>query len=128
MKENIPSDEYLEACFKLFIRFLKDRGQYTVVMKYLFCDRTKGEFFQKVKQHIYSSTHNYDFGDILHIIGVLGEDWRKRAGIGYFRTIYKISIDFIDYWRNNADTITVPFNEGIEKRVVEPFDLDWSND
>lgn len=115
MKER-PSNEYLEACFKLFTRFLKERGQYKMVMKYLFFPgRKKEEFFEKVSGIYCGVIGNYSFGDILRIIPVLGGDdcenkWTCRCGIEYFPTIGKVAAAFLKYWRQHEHEIRVPFN------------------
>ena len=115
-KYKVPSDEYLEVCFKLFTRFLKERGQYKMVMNYLFFPgRKKEEFFEKVK-NIYSGVGGYTFGDILHLIPVLGggeceNNWNSRCGVSYFPTIEKVSEAFIKYWWEHKNEIKVPFNK-----------------
>ena len=115
MKEQ-PSNEYLEACFKLFTRFLKERGQYKMVMNYLFFPgRKKEEFFEKVRGIYCNLIGGYSFGDILHLIPVLGGDgdennWNCRCGIPYFPTIEKVSEAFLKYWREHEHEIKVPFN------------------
>lgn len=115
MKER-PSNEYLEACLKLFIRFLKERGQYKMVMNYLFFPgRKKEEFFEKVK-NMYCGVGCYSFGDILHIIPVLGggeyeNNWNCRCGIPYFPTIERISEAFLMHWKQHKHEIRVPFNK-----------------
>jgi hypothetical protein len=115
MKEQ-PSNEYLEACFKLFTRFLKERGQYKMVMNYLFFPgRKKDEFFEKVK-NMYCGVGCYSFGDILHLIPVLGgeedeNNWRFRCGVNYFNTIERISEAFLMYWKQHKHEIRVPYNK-----------------
>ena len=115
MKE-LPSNEYLEACFKMFTRFLKERGQYKMVMNYLFFPgRKKEEFFERVSGIYRGVIVNYSFGDILRIIPVLGGDdceykWTCRCGIEYFPTIEKVATAFLKYWRQHEHEIRVPFN------------------
>ncbi len=116
MKEQ-PSNEYLEACFKLFTRFLKERGQYKMVMNYLFFPgRKKEEFFERVKGIYCGVIGNYSFGDILRLIPVLGgngdkNNWACRCGITYFPTIEKVAAAFLVYWRQHEHEIRVPFNK-----------------
>ena len=115
MKER-PSNEYLEACFKLFTRFLKERGQYKMVMNYLFFPgRKKEEFFEKVRGIYCGLIGDYSFGDILHLIPVLGGDnennWNCRCGIQYFPTIERVSDAFLMYWRQHKHEIRVQFNK-----------------
>ena len=74
----IPTDKYLEKCFLLFKRFLKENGSFFHVMAHIFpVKRTKEDFFKEVKRlYAFRGGVYYDFGCILHMRGTLGDRYR----------------------------------------------------
>lgn len=73
-------DKTLDIYFIHFKRFLKENGCYTLIINYLFPGgRTKKDFFNEVRKLYSNNLSIYDFGDILHIVYVLGPSYIKKG-------------------------------------------------
>lgn len=90
--------------FKLFKRFLKERGQYKFVMNYLF---PKGRTLESFKKNIeeLKMPNRYTFGDILHLTPCLGPSYFSYGHEFWERNIDPIGRDWITYYdlyKNNG--------------------------
>ena len=98
-----PNDKYIDECMKIYKRFIKEKGKYTYMMKFLFgYKRGKKEFYESVKL-IYDK-YNKTFGDILHMVPTLGPVFNR---INWYRDIKPISDEFERYFKAHKHNIKV---------------------
>lgn len=92
----IPTDKYLEKCFALLKRFLKENDNYTFIMNHIFPNgRKKMDFFKDVRK-LYAIRRTADFRDILRIAGPLGDYYRSPES----------NFNSFSYWEKNIKSIS----------------------
>ena len=120
----IPTDKYLEKCFIIFKRFLKENGRYSFIMSHIFPNgKTKKKFFKDVRE-LYTLRSHYGFGNILHMRRTLGdydrEPYSEKNSDDYWEdNIRKLSNKWQDYFEKNAPSVE---NNDFEN---EEGDLPW---
>ena len=101
--EEEPDDNYIDECMKIFKRFLKDRGRFYSMMKFLFgYGRNKKQFYDDVRK-LYKN--GYDFRDILHITYTLGPADKKLGMNFWHKNIKPLSDEFKSYFCCNMHKI-----------------------
>ena len=101
MKKKMSIKEFNEG-FKLFKRFLKERGQYISMVKYLFPNgRSKNDMYKDIINCDYFNNCGMNMGDILHITNALGPSFQEK-GLGYWeKNIQGMSTDWMLYFSSN---------------------------
>lgn len=96
MKKKMSREEF-DKGFKLFKRFLKERGQYTFIMKYLFPNgRSKDDMYKDIINSDYFL--RLDMRDILHANDSLGPSFKESGIVFWMNNIKKVSNDWIIYF------------------------------
>lgn len=89
---------------RFFKRFLKDKGCYNEIMRYIIPkNKSMSEFRDDVFNYLYLIDYNFpgsknrDFRDMLHIIQTVNPSFSKYGYNHWERNISPISSAFIDY-------------------------------
>lgn len=116
----IPTDEYLEKCFQIFKRFLKENGAYIFIFAHIFPDSRPKEDFLKHARRLYTE-YSLNFGDILHMCNTLGDYCRKdkdrNSPVYWERNIKQIS----DMWKTYFSINQPEINDGDFMDGESPF-------
>lgn len=107
-KSRYPGDAVIDKYMIMFKRWLKERGEYNFIMKYLFVtpNRSMEEFYQEVKR-LYDGNRfeKYDFGDILHISYTLGPSYFNIGNRYWYINVNPISREWEIYFDEHKDVI-----------------------
>jgi len=96
----MPKEEF-DKGFKVFKRFLKERGQYVFIMKYLFPKgRSKNDMYKDIINCDYFNGCGMDMGDILHITDALGPNFQKMGLTFWEKNMENISSDWMKYFKS----------------------------
>ena len=115
----IPTDKYLEKCFSLFKRFLKENGNYVFIMSHVFPHKRKKEnLFEEVKKLYRYKYDEYNFKDILHMRSTLGDYCRDSKSI----------LNSNEYWESHIKPISKIWEQYFSENFPEIEDGDFIMD